>query len=123
MPVAARKTSRCSLPFRPIPSLHVRGQEFRVRVPRRPEMRVSEALDRYVVQLEADGRSPHTVKQAQRHVRLLITTMGDVDVATVKPEDVARFLASDAVAKTEDGRARRPSSANAMRSSVRTFFG
>lgn len=86
-------------------------------------MRVSQALDCYAVQLEADGRSHHTIQQARRHVRLFVETMGDRRVEEVRPEDIARFLASDAVAKTTSGDARRPSSANALRSSLRCFFG
>lgn len=85
-------------------------------------MRVSQALDCYAVQLEADGRSPHTIQQARRHVRLFVETMGDRRVEEVRPEDVAKFLASGAVAKTASGDARRPSSANALRSSLRCFF-
>ena len=34
-------------------------------------MQVQTALDRFLVQLEADGRSPHTIRQYRRHVRLL----------------------------------------------------
>ena len=36
-------------------------------------MRVHDALARFLLQLEADGRSPHTLGQYGRHVRLLIT--------------------------------------------------
>ena len=31
-------------------------------------MMILEALERFLVQLEADGRSPHTVRQYRRHV-------------------------------------------------------
>jgi len=41
----------------------------------------------------------------------------------VRPEEVAKFLASEVVAKTASGDARRPSSENALRSSLRCFFG
>lgn len=80
-------------------------------------MRVSEALESYVLQLQADGRSPHTTGQSRRHVTMFTRAMGDPLVRQVRPEDVARFLASDTVTKD-----RKPSSANALRSSLRCFF-
>ena len=90
-------------------------------------MLVLEALDAYLLQLEADGRSPHTIGQARRHVRMLadwLATSGRADeIGQLAHEDVARFLASDTVRHTADGRPRKPSSANALRSSLRAFFG
>ena len=80
------------------------------------------ALDTYLVQLAADGCSPLTIAQARRHVRLLASFLGPVKMADVRHEDVARFLASDVVGKRADGRARKPSSANALRSSLRAFM-
>ena len=35
-------------------------------------MKLEDALRRYVTQLRANGRSPHTIGQAQRHIRLLL---------------------------------------------------
>lgn len=81
-------------------------------------MRVTDALDRYITQLEADGRSPHTVNQARRHLRLFAETMGDPLVRDLRPEDLAKFLSADSVMKH-----RKPSSANALRSSLRCFCG
>src|SRR5262245_25901608 len=110
----ATDACRCAGNVAISPSLQARSEPpcGRARVPsytssERPAMRISEALDRYLVQLAADGRSPHTINQAKRHVWLLISTMGDRDVETVKPEDIARFLASPAVTKTNDGKPRR----------------
>ncbi len=86
-------------------------------------MLVSEALDRYVVQLEADGRSRHTVAQARRHVLLLDGWLGGArDVDTVTHEDLAQFLTSDVVRLRADGEPRKPTTANALRSSVKTFL-
>ena len=39
-------------------------------------MKILDALERFVIQLEADGRSPHTVRQYQRHVRALAAWVG-----------------------------------------------
>jgi site-specific recombinase XerD len=84
-------------------------------------MRVSDALAAMVVQLEADGRSVHTVKQIERHVRLFASWAGDPLVADVGHEIIARFLASDAVRQCASGGPRKASSANAIRSSVRAL--
>jgi len=85
-------------------------------------MRITEALDAYALQLQADGRSPLTVAQARRHVELLAHFLEDPDIARVRHEDVARFVASDVVRKRADGAARKPASANALRSSLRAFL-
>lgn len=34
-----------------------------------PAMRIAASLARFLVQLQADGRSPHTIAQYERHVR------------------------------------------------------
>jgi integrase/recombinase XerD len=86
-------------------------------------MQINEALERYIVQLEADGRSSHTIAQVTRHVRLLANCIGAVEIEDVRHEDIARFLASDAVTKRADGAPRKPTSSNAVRSSLRTFLG
>ena len=85
-------------------------------------MQIQEALDAYAIQLEADGRSPLTVAQARRHVKMLTTFLGPMTIAELRHEDVARFLASDVVRKRADGGPRKPSSANALRSSLRAFL-
>lgn len=84
-------------------------------------MRISDALAAYTVQLQADGRSVHTVRQVERHVRLLARWAGDPPVAELGHEHVARFLASDVVRERAGGGPRKASSANAIRSSVRGF--
>lgn len=84
-------------------------------------MRVSQALAEYTLQLQADGRSPHTVKQASRHVRLFARWAQDPPLVEVDHQMVARFLASDLIRERAGGGARKASSANAIRSSVRGF--
>jgi site-specific recombinase XerD len=86
-------------------------------------LQIRDALGAYVRQLRADGRSKHTIDQARRHVNLLIAATGDIEIERVRHEDVASFLASDAVRRRADGAARKPASGNAIRSSLRCFFG
>ena len=90
-------------------------------------MQIQEALGEYLLQLEADGRSKHTRDQYKRHVELLsrwLTTSGtEPAVNDIDNRHMARFLASDHVVLRADGQPRKASSANTVRSSMRTFFG
>jgi site-specific recombinase XerC len=85
-------------------------------------MKLIEVLSVYTTQLEADGRSRHTIAQARRHVGLLARFIGEREIADLGHEDVARFLASAMAMRTHDGRVKRPGSTNALRSTVRCFF-
>ena len=89
-------------------------------------MRIETALKRYLLQLEADGRSPHTIGQYRRHVLLLARwarqeglsgKVGDLD-----HQDIARFLVSPVARTRPDGRPKKATSTNALRSTLRTFF-
>jgi site-specific recombinase XerD len=82
-------------------------------------MRLHDLLDRYLVQLEADGRSVHTRRQYERHVRLLGAWLGDREVTH---EALAGFLISDAARLRPDGMPKKATAMNALRSSLRTFF-
>jgi len=89
-------------------------------------MKVEDALARYVTQLEADGRSPHTIHQYQRHIGLLASWLAErgtsAAVEDLDHETLAAFLASDAARSRSDGKAKKATSANALRTSLRTFF-
>jgi len=90
-------------------------------------MRIEQALEKYVLQLKDNGRSDHTIGQVRRHVRLfeawLEPDRRTTELAHIDHETVALFLASAKVRKRSDGRPRKPTSANALRSSLRCFFG
>jgi site-specific recombinase XerD len=89
-------------------------------------LHIEDALERFLLQLEADGRSPHTTGQYARHVRTLARWARDVghggDVAAVSHEDVARFLASPQARDSARGGAKRATTVNALRGSLRGFF-
>lgn len=90
-------------------------------------MRLLEALRRYVVQLEADGRSAHTIAQYQRHVSLLARWLeaerrGDA-LGSIDHETLAQFLTSADARGSRRGGAKRATTMNALRTSLRTFFG
>lgn len=86
-------------------------------------MRIEEALERFMTQLEADGRSIHTRRQYQRHVRLLARWArgvggGGDEIERLGHEDVARFLAAPVATGRQGGGAKKATSANCLRSSV-----
>lgn len=85
-------------------------------------MKIEQALRHYLVQLEADGRSPHTIGQYRRHVGQLVAFFREHRIAEITHEDVARFLSSKSARTKPDGVAKKASSMNALRTSVRTFF-
>lgn len=89
-------------------------------------MNLNEALSRYLTQLEADGRSHHTSSQYRRHVTLFASWLREsghsANVEDIDHETLARFLASDWARIRPDGKPKRATSANALRTSLRTFF-
>ena len=88
------------------------------------EMHVQEALQAFLLQLEADGRSPHTIGQYRRHVTALATwlaTTGTTTVANLRPDVLAKFFAADVARNSCRGGAKRAVSLNAMRTSIRCF--
>lgn len=89
-------------------------------------MLLAAARVRFLVQLRADGRSPHTALRYARHVRRFASWLDAEclpdDVAQLEPEGVARFLTSAEAQRGPEGRAKRTASLNALRSSLRGFF-
>ncbi len=87
-------------------------------------MNIDEAMEQFVTQLQADGRSPHTVGQYRRHVRALAAWVGPGRaVGSVGHEDVARYLSAPGARTRPDGGIRRAGTMNAVRGSLRGFFG
>ena len=90
-------------------------------------MRLAQARSRYLVQLAADGRSPHTIAQAERHLRQLErwlrATRRSDGLARIDHEDLAVFLAAEQTTHRADGTPKKPTSLNRLRSTLRTFFG
>ena len=91
-----------------------------------PPLSITEALSLFTAQLEADGRSPHTIAQAARHAALLqhwLATEGrGEDIMDIGHAELAKFLSSDLARLKADGTARKASSLNVLRSSLRSFF-
>ena len=86
-------------------------------------MTIDDALARFLVQLEADGRSEHTRRQYARHVGALAAWVGPGRaVEDVGHEDIAAFLAAPVARTRPDGRIKKANSVNALRGSLRGFF-
>lgn len=89
-------------------------------------MRLADAIDQYLLQLDADGRSVHTRDQAARHLerfRWWLAETGRNDaMAAITHEGVAAFFVSDAARLRPDGQPKKPAALNALRSTLRTFF-
>src|SRR5262245_10976152 len=89
-------------------------------------MQLQDALSMFLVQLEADGRSPHTIRQYRRHVTALGAWLPQGGprhaVETVGHEGIAAFLAAPVARTAAHGGQKRPVSMNSMRTSLRVFF-
>src|SRR5688572_23710155 len=89
-------------------------------------MRLQDALDRFVVQLQADGRSQHTIAQYRRHIALLgrwLEAAGHSDdVDELSHELLAQFLIAPDARTSQRGGTKKATSMNALRSSMRAFF-
>ncbi len=85
-------------------------------------MQIQKALAMFVLQLEADGRSPHTIGQYKRHVRLLASWLGDMPIEKVDHETLAAFLSTPVARCRTDGVEKKATAMNALRSSLRCFF-
>ena len=89
-------------------------------------MHLQDAHWQFQAQLAADGRSPHTRRQYQRHVEAfagwLAAHQRDTDIAKITPGTVAEFFGSDAATNSARGGRKKATSANAQRTSLRCFF-
>jgi len=89
-------------------------------------MEIRDAHELFQLQARANGRSPHTRNQIARHVRMLegwlAASSRSTDVRDVDHVAVAEFLCSPVVQEKRGGGARRATSANGIRSTLRVFF-
>jgi site-specific recombinase XerD len=82
------------------------------------------AVTTFLIQLEADGRSEHTIAQYRRHLFYFARWLSESErtKAVITPEVVAAFFISEDARASCRGGAKRPTTLNAMRSSLRGFF-
>ncbi|MBD3299453.1 MAG: hypothetical protein GF341_12410 [candidate division Zixibacteria bacterium] len=95
-------------------------------------MRLSTTIPLFTRQLTANGRWRHTQAAYERDLRamgrwftLSIHAEGlgeDAEISAITPDHLARFLISDMVHCTPDGRPRAAISVNRTKSALRSFF-
>src|SRR2546422_5428698 len=90
-------------------------------------MRIEAALEKFLVQLQADGRSPHTIGQYRRHIRLFARWARDVGprcqrIESLDHEAIAQFLAASLANTRPDGAKKKATSTNCLRSSLKGFL-
>lgn len=89
-------------------------------------MHIDAVHELFQLQARANGRSKHTRNQYARHVRMLLRWLADsgrsAEIEKVDHVAVAEFLCSPAVVEKRGGGPRRATSANGIRSSLRSFF-
>jgi site-specific recombinase XerD len=90
-------------------------------------MDLQQALQVYLLQLRADGRSPHTIKNYERHLGSLLDWLAKCGKSAaldeITPQVLAEFLVSDDVRASGRGGLRSASTVNAVRTSLRVVFG
>ena len=88
-------------------------------------MELQDALQAFLQQLAADGRSPHTIGQYRRHgtalAKWLATTGASTNVSSITPAALAKFFAADDARSSCRGGTKKAVSLNAMRTSIRCF--
>lgn len=89
-------------------------------------MHLCDALLKFTIQWEANGRSRHTIEQYKRHLLLLerwVALRGaGGELGTIDHETVACFLASNLAKSGANGMIKKASSTNALRASLKGFF-
>jgi integrase/recombinase XerC len=86
-------------------------------------MKLTNAMTRFERQLAANGCSVHTQKAYARDLRAFARWLGrDAALSAIRPDDLARFLISDAVLRTPDRQPRKPITINRTKSALRSFF-
>jgi site-specific recombinase XerD len=89
-------------------------------------MQLLDALDRFVMQLQADGRSSHTIGNYKRHIALLDgwlrETRRERALDAIGHEVLAAFLVSACARASAHGGAKSSASMNSLRTSLRVFF-
>ena len=84
-------------------------------------MNLSTAIDQFLTQLEAEGKSPHTLSCYGRDLSLLLAFAGDVETSALDADLLARFLLSTPVTTTHTGAPRGEASLGRIKACLRSF--
>jgi integrase/recombinase XerC len=86
-------------------------------------MRLTEAVAAFAVHLQANSKSPRTIDGYCRDLALLVAFAGEVDVETLTPDLLARFVVSDPVCLGRDGRPKATVTVNRVKAALKSFGG
>jgi len=85
-------------------------------------MNVPEAVDQYIESLIEESRSPHTVGAYRRDLRAFTLFTGEVDLDSITPALLQRFMASESVQVGPCGTQRAKATINRYRVAVKALF-
>ncbi|MCL4193289.1 MAG: tyrosine-type recombinase/integrase [Thermoguttaceae bacterium] len=86
-----------------------------------PSRTLSTLIRSYLIRLEADGKSPHTISCYGRDLGMLLAFAGDVDAQALDADLLARFLLSTPVTTTHTGAPRGEASLGRIKACLRSF--
>ena len=84
-------------------------------------MRLTEAVTAFIIHLQANGKSPRTQAGYHRDLDLLVSFTADTDIETLTPDELARFIVSDAVRLGRDGRPKATVTVNRLKAALKSF--
>jgi len=82
---------------------------------------LSTTIDQFLTQLEAEGKSPHTLSCYGRDLGLLLAFAGDIEASALNADLLARFLLSAPVTTTHTGAPRGEASLGRIKACLRSF--
>ena len=89
-------------------------------------MKIGTAIDKFLLQIRADGRSTHTVAQYRRHTQLFAIWLAQDghsgEISKIDHEVVAQFFVSDVAQQNAHGGKKKATSVNCLRTSLKGFF-
>lgn len=85
-------------------------------------MRVQEATDQFLDDLQTEGRSPHTIAAYRRDLMAFCRFAGDIPLDTVTPAMLTRFMATDGVQTGPRGTLRAKATINRYRVALKALF-
>jgi len=86
-----------------------------------PSRTLSALIESYLMRLEADGKSPHTLSCYGRDLNLLLAFAGDVSAVDIDADLLARFLLSAPVTTTRTSAPRGEASLGRIKACLRSF--
>jgi integrase/recombinase XerC len=85
-------------------------------------MQVREAVEKYLQDLENDGRSPHTIAAYRRDLEAFIRFTDDTVITAIIPANLTAFMATESVQIRPCGTRRAKASINRYRVSLKALF-